>query len=76
MNIEALFASDLASEYLRTYREWRYVYGLHDPCIEELKAAILADSDRGALAIDQKDRLEILLRLIEHEQASHLELVE
>ena len=74
MNIEALFAPDLAFEYLRTYREWRYVYGLGDPCIEELKAAILADSERSALAIDQRDRLEILLRLIEHEQASQLEL--
>jgi hypothetical protein len=73
MNIEALLTSDVACEYLRTYREWRYVYGLHDPCIDELKAAIVAECARETLTLEQRDRLECLVRLIDREQRQALE---
>jgi hypothetical protein len=73
MNVESLFSSDLASEYLRTYREWRYVYGLDDPCIDELKAAIVAECAREALTLEQRDRLECLVRLIDREQRQAME---
>jgi len=70
---EALLAADPAAEYLRTYREWRDLYGLGDPCIEELKAAISLDSERDSHTIPQRDRLEMLVLLIEREQARHWE---
>ena len=73
MNVDTLFASDPAVEFLRTYREWRYVYGLHDPCIDELKAAIVVESAREALTLEQRDRLECLVRLIDREQRQAME---
>ncbi len=68
MHIEALQSCDPAYDYLRTYREWHLVYGLNDPCIDELRAAILVDSERDTLPIEQRDRLERLARLIRREQ--------
>jgi hypothetical protein len=67
------FAPDPAAVYLRIYREWRYVYGLRDPCIDEIKAAIVVESESDALSIEQKDRLDVLLCLIEREQAQQWE---
>jgi hypothetical protein len=60
------------AEFLDTYRDWRYDYGINDPCINELKAAIMAVSERESLEPDQKIKLQSLARLIEHEQAALL----
>jgi hypothetical protein len=65
-----LAGDDAASEYLRTYHEWRDIYGMQDPCIDELRLAILAESERDSLSVQQRDRLEWLVRMIRREQAS------
>jgi hypothetical protein len=68
--IDILVGGDAASEYLRTYHEWRTTYGLQDSCINELRLAILAESDRDSLSVQQRDRLEWLARMIRREQDS------
>ncbi len=39
--------TDLVTEYLNTYLEWRETYGLADSCMEELLGAVLAEFERG-----------------------------
>jgi hypothetical protein len=73
MGTQALLSRDPANDYLQTYREWRYAYGLNDPCIDELRAAILVESERDALPITVRDRLETLACLIKREQGSSME---
>jgi len=70
MSVDFFSTSDPAAEYLRVYREWRDDYGLGDPCIQELQAAILVEIDCESHGVAQRDRLEMLLRLIEREQAA------
>jgi hypothetical protein len=72
MHTQALLVSNPVAEFLETYRDWRYDYGINDPCINELKAAILAESERESLTTDQRVKLQSLARLIEHEQAALL----
>jgi hypothetical protein len=73
MTAEVWLERDPAAAYLRTYREWLYIYGIDDPCIDELKAAIAVECARETHSIAQRDRLEILLRLIERDQRSEME---
>ncbi len=72
MHSEALAISNPVAEFLETYRDWRYEYGINDPCINELKAAILVESERESVTPDQRTKLRSLARLIEHEQAALL----
>jgi hypothetical protein len=64
--------TDPVAEFLETYGEWRYVYGINDPRISELKTAIVAHSGSRSLTSDQVIKLQSLVRLIEHEQAALL----
>ena len=68
--IDVPLTDDTAAEYLRTYHEWRAIYGLQDSCINELRLAILAESERDTFSIQQQDRLEWLARMIRREQDS------
>ncbi len=50
----------------------RYAYGINSPCIAELKAAIAFESESDSLPLDQRIRLQCLVRAIEHERAGLL----
>jgi hypothetical protein len=63
---------DVVSEYLQMFREWRYERGINDPSISELKAKIATESECNTLPLDQKTRLQCLLKNIEHAQAGLL----
>jgi hypothetical protein len=65
-----LTGDDAAAAYLRTYHEWRDIYGLQDSCIDELRLAIMAEGERDSLSVQQRDRLEWLARMIRREQES------
>jgi len=65
-----LTGDDTAAEYLRTYHEWRVIYGPKDSCINELRLAILVESERDSPSVKQRDRLEWLARMIRCEQDS------
>ena len=65
-------ALDPVLEYLQAYRALRYEQGINSPCIGELKAAIQFDSERSSLPLDQRIRLQCLVRAIEHEQSGLL----
>ena len=72
MDCVAVCIANPVAEFLGTYRDWRYDYGINDPCINELKAAIIAESERESVTPDQRIKLQSLARLIEHEQAALL----
>jgi len=59
---------DLIAEYMQTFFEWRARYGLADDCMEELRAAVLVDSERDSLTNEQRRRLQLLAQLIEDER--------
>ena len=59
---------DLVADYMQTFFEWRARYGLADDCMEELRAAVLADSDGASLTEQQRCRLRLLAQLIEDER--------
>lgn len=59
---------DVIAEYLQTFFEWRARYGLADDCMEELRAAVLVDSEKETLSEDQRRRLRVLAQLIEDER--------
>jgi hypothetical protein len=60
-------SDDLVAEYLQTYLEWRERYGLQDACMEELLAAVLAESERVAGAKRLQRDLQALAHMIEAE---------
>lgn len=64
---------DVIAEYMQTFFEWRARYGLADDCMEELRAAVLVDSERESLSADQRRRLRLLARLIEDERRRALD---
>lgn len=68
-----LSRNDPASEYLRTYAEWRMRYGLQDPCMDELVAAIRAESEQRHASAGDRDRLRQLAFLIEGEVQAAME---
>ena len=55
-------------EYLELYREMRCEHGINSPYIAELKSAIAFESECSSLPLDQRIRLQCLVRTIEHEQ--------
>ncbi|HTE40899.1 MAG TPA: hypothetical protein VK629_08710 [Steroidobacteraceae bacterium] len=63
---------DVVTEYLQLFSEWRYERGINDPSIGELKATIASESERNSLSVDQKTRLQCLIKNIEHAQAGLL----
>lgn len=62
----------IATEYWRTYYEWRLAYGLKDNCMDELLAAIRGTLERP-LDIEQRNRLVRLMNMIETERRLALE---
>ena len=64
---------DLIAEYMQTFFEWRARYGLADDCIDELRAAVLADSEAESLTEGQRRRLRLLAQLIEDERRRALD---
>jgi hypothetical protein len=64
---------DLIAEYLQTFFEWRARYGLADACMDELRAAMLVDSERESLTQGQRRRLRLLAQLIEDEHRRALD---
>lgn len=62
-----------ATEYWRTYYEWRLAYGLEDSCMDELLAAIRSTLEEGPLTVEQRDRLARLASMIETERRLALE---
>lgn len=59
---------DVIAEYMQTFFEWRARYGLADDCMDELRAAVLVDSERESLTEEQRRRLRLLAQLIEDER--------
>ena len=64
---------DLIAEYTQTFFEWRTRYGLADACMDELRAAMLVDSERESLTQEQRRRLLLLAQLIEDEHRRALD---
>jgi hypothetical protein len=64
---------DLIAEYMQTFFLWRARYGLADDCMDELRAAVLADSEREPLTGEQRRRLRLLAQLIEDERRRALD---
>lgn len=58
----------IATEYWRTYYEWRLAYGLEDGCMDELLAAIGIAMEQPMLPAEQLERLGRLKSLIETER--------
>lgn len=69
MTVASMIHSDPIIEYLQIYQEMRYAYGINSPCIAEFKAAIAFESESDLLPLDQRIRLQCLVRAIGHEQA-------
>ena len=65
-------SADQVMEYLRLYREMRDAHGINYPCVAELKAAIAFESESSSVPLDQRIRLQCLLRTIAHEQKGSL----
>lgn len=59
---------DVLAEYIQTFFEWRARYGLADDCMDELRAAVLVESERESLTGEQRRRLRLLAQLIEDER--------
>jgi hypothetical protein len=72
MIAQAKSTLDPIAEYLQAYRDMRYEHGINSPFIDELKAAILFESECTSLPLDQRIRLNCLVRAIEHEQSGLL----
>jgi len=53
---------------MRTFVEWRTTYGIADPCMDELRAAVLAECEKPATTPEQQSRLRALAELIRAEQ--------
>ena len=64
---------DLIAEYMQTFFEWRARYGFTNDCMDELRAAVLVDSERESLTNEQRRRLRLLAQLIEDERRRALD---
>lgn len=60
--------SGTVEEYVRTFLEWRIQYGIDDPCMDELRAAVLAESENPSLTIESRSRLIAFADLIQPER--------
>jgi hypothetical protein len=68
MSMAATTNSDQFVEYLQIYREMRNAHGINNPCIAELKAAIAFECVSDEIPLDQRIRLQCLVRTIELQQ--------
>jgi hypothetical protein len=59
---------DPVAEYVRAFLEWRLQYGMEDPCMQELHAAVLAEREKLTLTDVQRAQLLALADRIVREQ--------